>query len=281
MTELMKLACEFFQKNKIEYYAAVDYSILKEINVPLRQRAGFSPRTAVVFLIPYFVGKAKNFSSYATSNDYHIFVKELTRELASVMKNAFPTYNFRGFGDHSPIDERHAALVCGLGILGDSEMLINEKYGTYTFIAEILTDMPPEQAGAITPAEIKGCKSCGACRKACPTGRIGKMDVECLSDITQKKGELTDYEINLMRKVDTVWGCDLCQAVCPYNKSAEPTPIDFFYRDRVDFLSEQYISSLSPDEFENRAFAWRGKNTVIRNVRLLGYIEDEKTEAKR
>ena len=275
MTEPMKLLSEFFEKNKIEYFAAVDYSYLREINVPLRERCGIVPQSAIVFLIPYFVSRPKNFSLYASSLDYHIFAKKLTRELASHLKSAFSEYNFVGFGDHSPIDERHAALISGLGILGDSEMLINEKYGTYTFIAEILTDMPGDVLGAQLPSEIKRCHSCGACRKACPMGRIGAEKVECLSDITQKKGELNEGEIALMIKNNTVWGCDVCQSVCPYNASIPKTPIDFFYESRVDIITSEYLASLTAAELKLRAFGWRGLATVMRNVKLLGYEASE------
>ncbi len=271
MTEIGRLLESFFSERKIEYYAAIDYSYLHETNPKVRERAGIIPASAIIFLVPYYVSTPRNMSAYASSLDYHIYIKELTRELTSLLKSSFPEYNFFGFGDHSPIDERHAALASGLGILGDSGMLINEKYGTYTFIADILTDMPPDAVGCKAPAEIKMCNHCGACRRACPTGILRSEGSECLSAITQKKGELTAEEVKLMRKYDTVWGCDICQQVCPHNKSAVRTPIDFFYHDRVELLTSEYLSSLSGSQLSERAFGWRGRNTVQRNLDLLEY----------
>lgn len=271
MTEIGRLLESFFSERKIEYYAAIDYSCLRETNPKIRERSGIAPSSAIVFLVPYYVSKPKNISAYASSLDYHIYVKELTRELTSLLKNSFPEYSFAGFGDHSPIDERHAALIGGLGVLGDSGMLINEKYGTYTFIADVLTDMPQDMVGCRAPLEIKTCAHCGACRRACPTGILGGEGCECLSAITQKKGELTAEEVELMKKFDTAWGCDVCQQVCPHNKNAAKTPIDFFYADRVELLTGEYLSSLSKAALSERAFGWRGRATVARNLDLLGY----------
>ena len=74
-----------------------------------------------------------------------------------------------------------------------------------------------------------------------------------------------------MRKFDTVWGCDVCQLSCPYNREPEKTPIDFFYRDRIECLTTEWLDSLSKEQFSLRAFAWRGKKTVARNLEKLGY----------
>ena len=268
MTDIIK---DFFEKEKIEYYTVLDYKHLHETNGAIAARAGFVPRTAIVFLIPYFVSVPKNISRYAASLDYHIVIGEITSALISALSEKFPEYSFRGFGDHSPIDERHAALIGGLGILGDNGLLINEKYGTYVFIADVLTDMPPELLSAKAPGEITLCSHCAACKRACPTGILKTYEGECLSAITQRKGELTEEEVELMRKFDTVWGCDVCQSVCPHNKSPKKTPIEFFYKDRVELLTTKLLDSLSRTEFKSRAFGWRGKAVVKRNLQKLGY----------
>ncbi|MBQ9084664.1 MAG: hypothetical protein IJY24_03315 [Clostridia bacterium] len=74
-----------------------------------------------------------------------------------------------------------------------------------------------------------------------------------------------------MQKINTVWGCDECQRVCPYNKSPVLTPISFFREDRIECLRSDILSSLDKDAFSERAFAWRGRKTVERNLELLGY----------
>ena len=264
----------FFKSAGIEYYRIADYSTLNEINPSLRERAGFMPKSAIIFLIPYFVSYPKNVSTYAASYDYHIFIKNVTDSLTAILQKSYPEYKFSGYGDHSPIDERHAAAVTGLGILGENKLLINERYGSYVFIADLLTDMPTELLAPDPLVEVKSCINCKKCIAICPTGILrGECDA-CLSAITQRKGELTDNEVEMMRKVDTVWGCDLCQRVCPYNKAPEITPIDFFHLDRVEHLTREYVNSLSNEEFGKRAFAWRKRSTVLRNLDLV-YPDDE------
>ena len=265
---MKKLIDGFFAGEKIEYYAALPYDSVRVSRPYLTERAGLDPKTALVFLIPYFSREGVNISSYAVARDYHLYIKGLTEGLARTLGSAFPEYRFIGFGDHSPIDERHAALSAGLGILGDNGLLINEKYGSFVFIAELLTDAPPELLGAVTPSEIERCEHCGACLAACPTGCLSGRG-ECLSDITQKKGELTDSECELMRRVGTAWGCDVCQRVCPHNALPEITPIEFFKTDLIAALTSERVESMTEDEFRSRAYAWRGRNTVLRNLEVL------------
>lgn len=263
----------FFEDRKIEYYRVVDYSVLNEINPSLTARSGLTPKSAIIFLIPYFVSHPKNLSTYAASHDYHIYIKETADALINELSFAFPKYKFVGYGDHSPIDERHAALISGLGILGKNELLINERYGSYVFIADILTDMPKELLPTASVSEIKKCIGCNKCLAVCPTGILRSESENCLSAITQRKGDLTEDEVEMMRKCDTVWGCDLCQRVCPYNKDVEITPIDFFHKDRVLELTADYVNSLSDEEFKKRAFAWRGRKTVLRNLELTSKLK--------
>ena len=261
---------EFFLKNKIEYFAAVNYAELREINPEIMERAGFTPRSVIVFLIPYYVSKPKNLSSYAASLDYHIFIRNISERLTGLMKELYPENHFVGYGDHSPIDERGAALLGGLGIIGDNGLFINEKYGSYVFIADLVCDLMPEELGTLR-CEVRGCLHCGKCLSACPTGILRGEGGDCLSAITQRKGELSDEEVLLMQKNDTVWGCDLCQTACPYNKNPIPTPIEFFHKDRIELLTSEKLSTLSKEEFKARAFGWRGRRVVERNLEKLGY----------
>ena len=268
---MLKTITDFFHSQKIEYFSVLDYRDCNELNAELIAREGFTPKSVILFLIPYYAGRAENFSTYAASLDYHIIIRTLTDALIDRLKSDFPDGHFCGYGDHSPIDERHAAAIAGLGIKGDSTLLINEKYGTYVFIADIVTDVPPEALGAIKPQPLATCSHCGACRRACPTGILrGECD-KCLSAITQRKGELDENELELMRKFDTVWGCDVCQTVCPHNRHPEITPIEFFHKDRIEYLTSDILTALTKDELKSRAFGWRGRKTIERNLKALDY----------
>ncbi|MBQ8690036.1 MAG: epoxyqueuosine reductase [Clostridia bacterium] len=266
-----EIISSFFEEKKIEYFSVLDYSDCREINHGIMARENFSPKSVITFLIPYYTAPVKNLSVYAASLDYHLIIREITGELIALLSEKYPRNSFRGYGDHSPIDERHAALIAGLGILGDSGLLINEKYGTFVFIADVVTDIPPDELGAAAPREVELCTHCGACRRACPTGILRSEGDDCLSAITQRKGELADFEVEMMRKCDTVWGCDVCQLACPYNREVQKTPLEFFHLDRIECLTTDILESFSKADFALRAFAWRGRKTVARNLEKLGY----------
>jgi len=267
---MKKELADFFEKRKIEYYGVIDYSFAREINRGIIERESFTPRSVILFLLPYYAGSTDNLSVYAAAKDYHIAIRKYTGELIEVLHSLFPASSAKGYGDHSPIDERDAALSAGIGILGDSGLLINEKYGTYVFVADVITDISPAElgeSGRVYPH--RKCISCGRCRRACPTGLLCCESSECLSAITQRKGELSEAEVNLMRKFNTVWGCDLCQSACLYNEEPKITPIEFFKENRIPRLTSDLLASMTNEEFAERAFAWRGRAVVERNLRHL------------
>ena len=261
----------FFVENKIEYFSVLRYDDCREINSSIMGREDFKPRSVIMYVLPYYTGECENMSVYASSLDYHLAIREVSAGIIATLKAHFPECHAKGYGDHSPIDEIHAALISGLGILGDSGLLINERYGTYIFIGDVITDIDPLELGCIDPCEIKRCIGCGICKAKCPTGVLRGESYDCLSAITQRKGELTDSEVDLMRKINTVWGCDECQRYCPYNEKPTPTPIQFFYNDRISSLTTEILDNMTKAEFEKRAVAWRGRQTVERNLKHLGY----------
>ena len=265
----MQFLDDFFKNEGIELYSVLSYSDCRESSPHIIKREQFIPRSVIIFLVPYFAGAPKNISRYAASRDYHLYIKDVTERLAAAVKAHFPESSSKGYGDHSPIDERSAALVAGLGILGENGLLITEKYGSYVFIADLVTDIEPSELGALPTKEVRFCEGCGACKKACPTGILRAEGDDCLSAITQKKGELSDAESALMRKYNTAWGCDICQSVCPHNRTPAVTPIEFFRTDRIEELDEKTLSAMTDEQFSSRAFAWRGRKTVERNIEIL------------
>ena len=187
MKDLLK---SYFDSKNVEYYAAVSYSDCKEINKNIMEREDFIPKSVIVFLLPYYTGETENISRYAASLDYHLAIREITDGLISAIKVRLPEARTKGYGDHSPINEVHAALISGLGVMGDNGLIINEKYGTYVFIGDVVTDIDPEVLGAVPAVDIRRCEGCSACKRACPTGALTDYSRECLSAITQRKGTL-------------------------------------------------------------------------------------------
>ena len=236
----------------------------------LLDKNGIQSGSAIIFAVPYLANdkdQERNISAYAVSRDYHLFFASLFEKIIGALEEKYPNNKFVGFTDHSPINEIRAASLAGLGIMGKNHLLITEKHSSFIFIGEIITD-------AIIPSHAKGieyCVDCGACALACPIG----MNIEkCLSSVTQKKGDLSDEEALLIKKHGCAWGCDICQNACPYTKKAIKdgtiyTSVDFFHKERTPLLTKEAVNGMSDEEFKRRAYSWRGKKTIIRNLEII------------
>ena len=229
--------------------------------------------TVFMFAIPYLVPEANdsNISAYAVPRDYHKFVADLSNSIVPQLKAAFPDNEFALFSDHSPIDERTAAALAGIGVLGKNGTVITDSYSSFVFLGEIITDAILELPVANQEYRISYCEGCNKCIEACPT----RMK-SCLSAITQKKGVLTADEEKLIIENGCAWGCDVCQLVCPHTKAAFRkgtilSKIPFFNESTTSILNVETIEKMARSEFEQRAYSWRGKETIIRNLKLLGY----------
>lgn len=235
----------------------------------LLERADINDGFVVIFAIPYYskVNEGKNISSYAVPRDYHLFINELGARIIPKLKEKFKNTNFAMFADHSPIDERDCALKAGIGIMGKNGLIITEKYSSYVFLAELFVGAPLDDTES-TATEIRLCENCGLCTKSCPA-----VNGECLSAITQKKGLLTDAEKELI-KAYGAWGCDICSEVCPHTKKAIAdgtiySPIRFFNESLIPSLTKELVESMSDEEFKKRAYSWRGKETILRNLEII------------
>ncbi len=229
-------------------------------------RLGFTPKSVIVFAMPYAIcgEEERNLSRYAVSRDYHAYAEELKQRLLPKLEAAYPEHAFRLFADNSPIDEREAAAKACLGVFGKSGLLLTERYGSYVFLGEILTDLPFDKIGEKRAFSVAYCRDCGRCLAACPKG-----EGVCLSALTQKKMPLSDEEKKKILANRSVWGCDICQDVCPYNRRREETPIAFFKKERIPILTSEILAKMSEEEFRNRAFAWRGRAVIERNLKLF------------
>lgn len=250
--------------------AGIPFSSCRVTKRYMLDRLGFVPESAYIGIIPYLSeefdrSKKKTVSAYAAAKDYHIFIKNTGEEIIGTASGIFPGYRFSVCGDVSPIDERDAAAKAGLGVIGDNGLLITEDYSSFVFIFEILTDLPPD-----TPSREPGrCIGCGRCRRACPVFTEG---IGCLSSVTQKKGDLSPEEKKAIVKFGTAWGCDICQNVCPFTEKARKkgtiwSPIGFF---NENVLPSPTPETLADDaDFAGRAYSWRPKSVIERNLKLL------------
>lgn len=235
----------------------------------LLDRENISAGTVIVCAVPYLsreILNGRNISAYCAVRDYHVFFERLFSKALPKLKEAFKGNRFAGFADHSPIDERDAAARAGLGVIGMNGMLITENYSSYVFLGEIITDAVID----CHAAKPRFCEKCGACLKACPRDELG----QCLSALTQKKGELTEAEAAAITSYSTAWGCDICQEVCPHTKRAIAsgsifTKLDYFSSSVTPYLTKELIDGMSEEYFLSRAYSWRGRQTIIRNLEIL------------
>jgi len=236
----------------------------KLLNCMAKGRIPENARSVITALFPYKVpGDTGNLSKYAVVPDYHEVAGRLLDGAVKALEKAFPDYKFVWFVDNSPVPEVYAAALSGLGVVGDNGLLINQKYGSYCFIGSIVTDLEVP----LTGGEIKGCLHCGKCREACPGGALREESFDrckCLSDISQRKGELSAADIALLRKNGLVWGCDVCQNVCPLNENAADTYIEPFLKSANPNVTIDDLSKVN-----DRAYLFRGKAVVERNINIF------------
>ncbi|MEE0969145.1 MAG: QueG-associated DUF1730 domain-containing protein [Clostridia bacterium] len=269
--ELLTFAREVLQKEKIEYVSALPLSECSIVRPYLLERAGIDENGSVIMLaVPYLVRdeEESNISLYAVPRDYHLYFAQLFERVIPILKDKFPQNKFVGFSDHSPINELNAAAKSGLGVIGKNHMLITSKYASFVFLGEIVTDIPYSEK----IAGIEYCTDCGRCERACP---VGLDSGRCLSALTQKKGSFNDLEAETLKKHASVWGCDICQNACPYSFSAKESEIEFFREKRLPFITEGTIRNMSDEDFSERAYSWRGRDVILRNLQLVRDRDNE------
>ena len=258
------------EKNGVNNFGFCSFLPFSTVLLPCRaqKRLPKNAQSIVCAVFPYKVPVQKrNLSRYAVVKDYHPVVMNRLNGCCQSLQAAFPGFAFSPFADNSPLPEVQVAVRCGLGMRGDNGLLIHPVYGTWVFLGEIVTDLP-------LPAALpgaSGCLHCKKCEKNCPTGALkgGKVDERlCLSAVTQKKGELSPREKELIQKTGVAWGCDLCQECCPLNQGAADTPLQEFLHSAVPV-----VSSFDADKRADRAFLWRGRAVIARNLCIL----EEKT----
>lgn len=251
--------------------------ILPCLECRAKQRIPQDAASVLVCLFPYYTGehKERNISRYAMVTDYHMIAGEYLKRFCEALQEVFPQNQFEPFTDNSPIREVSAAFHAGLGRRGENGLILHPKYGSYVFIGEVVTDLVLQPDQPLNPGE---CIGCGKCQKVCPQGALrsdGSVCLErCRSHITQKKGELTDWEIGQIQDGGLIWGCDICNDVCPMNQEAKVlTPVPEFLESAVAVLDAQIAERL----LKTRAYNYRGKKTILRNIQLLeGANEDDR-----
>jgi len=232
-------------------------------------------KSVIVCLFPYYIGeKTKgNISKYAYAVDYHTVIKEKLEKIGHFLAGAISGFHYQAFVDTGPLADRYMAYLAGVGFYGQNSHIITDKYGSYVLIGYMLTNYP----FAVDKPLNRTCMQCGRCALACPGQAIlGDFKIDpkqCRSYLTQKKGELTVAEVNIIKKDKLVFGCDICQDICPHNQNSAVTTIIEFRDNIVHELNYEEVVRMSNKEFMrrygNRAFSWRGRKLIVRNFEYL------------
>jgi len=206
-------------------------------------------KSVITLLLNYFPKEKQNdealkISKYAYGKDYHEVIREKLNRLIELIKQQVGDIHGRGFVDSAPVLERTWAQRSGLGWVGKNGNLINKQMGSFFFIATLITDLDLE---ADEPFVKDYCGTCTRCIDACPTDAIlpGKVvdGSKCISYFTIELKEMLIPGEMKGRFDNWMFGCDICQDVCPWNRFAQPT-------NEIEFTPIPEILDLSTKEWE-------------------------------
>ena len=212
-------------------------------------------------------------SKYAYGEDYHEVIKDILKNMVAELQEEIGEFGFRVFVDSAPVLEKAWARKSGLGWVGKNANLITKKHGSFYFLAEIICDLELDYDLAVTDH----CGSCRACIDACPTQAIVSDRIvdgsKCISYATiELKNEIPDYFNGKMD--DWMFGCDVCQDVCPWNRFSAPTLQEKFAPNfqKLNFRKNEWkelTQELFSEIFKKSAVKRTKFSGLMRNVNLL------------
>ncbi|MFC4739288.1 tRNA epoxyqueuosine(34) reductase QueG [Flavobacterium ponti] len=228
-------------------------------------------KSVISLLLNYYPAELQNpdsykISKYAYGQDYHFLIKEKLKELLHFIQSEIGEVSGRAFVDSAPVLDKAWAAKSGLGWIGKNTNLITQKVGSFYFIAELIVDLELDYDVSTTDH----CGSCTACIDACPTEAIvAPYEVDGSKCISYFTIELKD---NLPQEMkgkfdDWVFGCDVCQDVCPWNRFSKPhnEPLLKPNESILNFSKKDW-EEITTETF-NKVF----KNSAVKRTKLAGF----------
>ena len=183
-------------------------------------------------------GAALKVAKYAWGEDYHHVIKEKTTQLMQKIQILVPHFQGRAFTDSAPLMERQLAQKAGIGWIGKNSLLLRKGTGSFFFLAEILSNLPlpPDK-----PYPTNHCGTCTACIDACPTQAIIAPEIinanRCISYQTIETKSVS--ALSPENHQNWLYGCDICQDVCPWNSFSTPHQEPLFQPKEWVFMNAQ------------------------------------------
>ncbi len=217
-------------------------------------------------------GTAK-ISRYAWGDDYHLVIGDALGKMVEELRAGFPGNKFTWYCDTGPLMDKAWAQRAGIGWIGKHTNVINRSLGSWFFLAEIITDLDLEPD---EPA-VDHCGSCRACIDACPTGAIVGPYVldsnKCISFLTIENRE-DSIPDELMPKLDNwLFGCDICQDVCPWNLKFETPTDSTAFRPRAENLN---LKASDVHLMNREEFAERFRRSPVKRAKYEGLQRNAK-----
>ena len=233
----------------------------------------FSEAKTVISLgMNYYVGKEQSdltsdfkFSNYAWGDDYHLVIKSKLFSLLEFIKNQKSNVKGLVCVDTAPIMEKVWAQRAGLGWQGKHTNLISTDFGSWLFLGEIIIDFELEPDDPFTKDL---CGSCTACIDACPTHALGEYELDsgkCISYLTiEHRGDFIEGHDDLD---GWIYGCDICQEVCPWNISFSKISEEKYFEPRADIINNTDQKWL---EIDQEKFSTTFKKSAAKRTKLTG-----------
>jgi epoxyqueuosine reductase len=211
---------------------------------------------------------ALKISKYAYGEDYHFVVKSKLKEMVLRINEKIGTLNGRVFVDSAPVLERPWAQRAGLGWVGKHTLLLNKTAGSYFFLAEIISDLELWPDSTVPDY----CGTCTRCMDACPTDAIFEpyqLDAsKCISYLTiELKDEIPEVFKGKME--NWVFGCDICQDVCPWNRFSKPHKEPRFEPGEWKDLTASEWHEMTEETF-SRVF----KKSAVKRTKFKGFVRN-------
>ena len=217
------------------------------------------------------------FSKYAHGKDYHVIVKQKLNELLDYIKNEL-NQDTKGSAsvDSSPIMEKQWAQRGGIGWQGKHTILINDEYGSWIFLGELLLDIPLEYDEPFTK-DI--CGTCTACIDACPTQALSDYQLDATKCISYLTVELkSNFDADQKNKLnDWIYGCDICQQVCPWNIKKKKYTVEESFKPKNE-LTEYTLVDWS--RIDDNSFRNIFKDSTVKRIKYDRFMRNVSASIK-